>query len=237
MSAFTSTKGVERAAATFWLQERDLLSAFAEFCNICSVLQPRAGESVRCFFPRCQVWCLHCWLFPPCAKLSALLQSGHGGVGRGWVKWQWQGAVFKGCKWQWTKKKVCGAILDHDAWLFLVDTTVLEDAQTGLCLLPGTLMLWVGKGTELPWDCAVLDMLDRTEKLSCEFDTMRITVIIRVRSVLFPRSYNEKLVREQHSKSGWEWPEKEGAWHFNILHVYIKYFSDLLQLINNLYFK
>lgn len=63
-------------------------------------------------------------------------------------------------------------------------------------------MLWVGKGTELPWDCAVLDMLDRTEKLSCESDATKIPVIFRVRSVLFPRSYDEKLVREQRSKSG-----------------------------------
>lgn len=40
------------------------------------------------------------------------------------------------------QKKVCGAILDHDAWLFLVDIAVLGDAQTGLCLLPGTLMCY-----------------------------------------------------------------------------------------------
>ena len=53
------------------------------------------------------------------------------------------------------------------------------------------------KETELPWDRALLDMLDRTGKLSCKPDLTKSTVKCRVRSVLLPRSYGEKVVREQ----------------------------------------
>ena len=98
-------------------------------------------------------------------------------------------------------EKVWGTTLDHNAWLFLVDITVLGDTQIGLCLLQGTLMLWVGKGTELPWDRTMLDMLDRAENLSCKSNLTKSTVNFRVRSALFPRSCGEKVVRKQRSKS------------------------------------
>lgn len=109
------------------------------------------------------------------------------------------GSCFKRVHLKLDPKEVWGATLDHNARWFLVDTTVLGSTQIGLCLLQGTLMLWVEKGTELPWDCTMLGVLDRTEKVSCSSDLMKSTVKCRVGAVLFPRSCGE--VMEQCSKS------------------------------------
>lgn len=47
----------------------------------------------------------------------------------------------------------------------------------------------------------MLDMLIKTEKLYCKSDLTKSTMKFRVRSVMFPVGYGEKLRREQCSKS------------------------------------
>lgn len=129
-------------------------------------------------------------------------------------------------------EKLWGTTLGHNTWWFCTDITVLTDRQRSVLAARSV--------------HAVRRELGCLGLYSAGYAGQNCKMILQiwphaesstVRSLLFPSSCREKVVREQHHESEGEWPEEKGALHLQVLQCLQKYFSDLLQLIHNLNFK